>query len=93
MPSKLQEFSSTIDLILPFHSSHRQTRLREFMKMMGLSDAVLRGSWFVTSGVLLFLSVVGITILLKMGLILPYSDWFIIMLYMLLYALSMIAYR
>ena len=63
------------------------------MKMMGLSDAVLRGSWFVTSGVLLFLSVVGITILLKMGLILPYSDWFIIMLYMLLYALSMIAYR
>ena len=63
------------------------------MKMMGLSDAVLRSSWFITSGAVLLLSVVGITVLLKTGAILPYSDWLLIMLYMLLYAFSMIGYR
>ena len=63
------------------------------MKMMGLSDAVLRSSWFLTSGFLLLLSVAGITVLLKAGLILPYSNWLLIMVYMMLYAVSMIAYR
>ena len=63
------------------------------MKMMGLSDAILRLSWFITSGVILLASVIGVTILLKAGLILPYSNWFLIMSYLLLYAMSMIAYR
>lgn len=70
-----------------------QTRLREFMKMMGLSDAVLRTSWFLTSGVVLLVSIIWITILLKVGVILPFSDWLLIFFYLLLYAVSMIAYR
>ena len=63
------------------------------MKMMGLSDAVLRTSWFLTSGVILLVSVAGITLLLKVGLILVHSNWLLIALYLLLYAVSMIAYR
>lgn len=54
---------------------------------------MLRLSWFITSGALLLLSVIGITILLKAGLILPYSDWLLIFVYLMLYAVSMIAYR
>ena len=76
-----------------FLPSFLQTRLREFMKMMGLSDAVLRTSWFLTSGVILLVSVAGITLLLKVGLILVHSNWLLIALYLLLYAVSMIAYR
>ena len=86
--------NTSLPYLLPsFHFHPCQTRLREFMKMMGLSDAALRLSWFLTSGAILLLSVASITLLLKAGNILVYSNWWLVVLYLFMYAVSMIAYR
>ena len=53
----------------------------------------LRLSWFITSGAILLFSVAGVTLLLKAGGILVYSDWLLVALYLFLYAISMVAYR
>ena len=46
----------------------KELRLREVMRMMGLSDGVLRLSWFITSLVVFTISVTAISAVLKVGL-------------------------
>ena len=43
----------------------KELRLKEYMKMMGLGEGVLRASWFITAASILSVSVVIVTILLK----------------------------
>ena len=71
----------------------KEKRLKELMKMMGLSEGVLRLSWVLTSGAELAVSVVIITLLLKVGGVLPYSNWLLVLLFLALYAIVMLSYR
>ena len=70
----------------------KETRLKEFMKMMGVGEGLLRLSWFFHSLLVLFLSVVGITMILKLGGILPATNSLILLLYLTLYAVVMLSY-
>lgn len=70
----------------------KETRLKEFMKMMGVSEGLLRLSWFLHSTFILLISVIGITLLLKCGGVLPATDWLILFLFLTLYAVVMLSY-
>ncbi len=70
----------------------KESRLKEFMKMMGVSEGLLRLSWFLHSVVVLLLSVVCITVLLKALGVLPATNWFILFLFLTLYAVVMLSY-
>ena len=70
----------------------KESRLKEFMKMTGVSEGLLRLSWFLHSAMVLMLSVVGITVLLKAFGILPATNWFILFLFLTLYAVVMLSY-
>lgn len=70
----------------------KETRLKEFMKMMGVGEGLLRVSWFLHSMAVLLVSVVGITLLLKLSGILPATDGFILFLFLTLYAVVMLSY-
>lgn len=68
----------------------KEKRLKEVMKVMGLSSGVLWFSWFLES--LLFLSISSflLTLILHFGKILTYSDPFIIFIFLLCYSISVI---
>ena len=70
----------------------KETRLKEFMKMMGVGEGLLRLSWFIHSMIVLMFSVVGITLLLKLGGILPATNGFILFLFLTQYAVVMLSY-
>ena len=60
--------------------------------MMGVSEGLLRLSWFLHSVVVLLVSVVVITGLLKGVGILPATNWFILFLFLTVYAVVMLSY-
>lgn len=68
----------------------KEQRLKEVMKMMGLSNAVHWTSWFITSATTMILVVVLLTIVLKVGSILKNSNPFIILIFLLLAAVATI---
>ncbi len=70
----------------------KERRLKEFMKMMGVSEGLLRLSWFLHSMMVLLISVAGITILLKAFELLPKTHWLILFLFLTLYAVVMLSY-
>lgn len=70
----------------------KETRLKEYMKMMGVSEGLLRFSWFLYSMIIFLFSIVGITLLLKLSGILPATDGFILFLFLTLYAIAMLSY-
>ncbi|CAL8300626.1 unnamed protein product [Arctogadus glacialis] len=52
----------------------KEARLKETMRIMGLDNGVLWLSWFISSLIPLLVSAGLLTVLLKMGNLLPYSD-------------------
>lgn len=70
----------------------KETRLKEYMKMMGVGEGLLRLSWFLHSMGVLLISVVFITLLLKLSGVLPATDGFILFLFLTLYAVVMLSY-
>ena len=70
----------------------KETRLKEFMKIMGVGEGLLRVSWFLHSLAVLLFSVLGITALLKLGGLLPETNVVVLFLYLLLYAVVMLCY-
>ena len=70
----------------------KEVRLKEYMKMMGVGEGLLRLSWFLNSFFTLELSVVGIVLILRFGGILPTTDPTIMLAYLTVYALSMLSY-
>ena len=101
-------FSSSLILVLPLTMlfawlfpvamtvrsvvNEKQTRLKEFMKMMGVGEGLLRLSWFINSFGVFFVSVVGITLLLKLGGVLLFTNGLILLLYLTLYAVVLLSY-
>ena len=62
------------------------------MKIMGLSDSVHWIGWFITASVQMTVIVIILTLLLHLGHILPYSNPWIVFIFLELFALSSIAF-
>ncbi|XP_066061896.1 phospholipid-transporting ATPase ABCA7 isoform X2 [Chamaea fasciata] len=60
----------------------KETRLKETMKTMGLSNGILWLSWFLSSFIPFLLSCALLVLILKLGNILPYSDPAVIFLFL-----------
>ncbi|XP_039258702.2 phospholipid-transporting ATPase ABCA1-like isoform X1 [Styela clava] len=68
----------------------KEERLKEFMKMMGLSNGVHWLAWFINSFYLMTLSSILLIVVLRAGMILPYSNPFILLIWMLSFCLATI---
>eukprot|EP00047_Mylnosiga_fluctuans_P017551 m.62475 g.62475 ORF g.62475 m.62475 type:complete len:1711 (+) comp7137_c2_seq6:34-5166(+) len=68
----------------------KERRLKEAMKMMGLSNAVLWFSWFLKCFLFSLVTVIGITVIWKVGNLVSYSDSGVIFVFLLLFAVSTI---
>ena len=82
----------SIAMNVHFIVKEKQLRLKEFMKMMGLSNGVHWTAWFITQFIVISISIVAIVPLLKYGGLYPKSNMLIIWLYLELYAVSLIFY-
>ncbi|OQR74440.1 ATP-binding cassette sub-family A member 1-like, partial [Tropilaelaps mercedesae] len=69
----------------------KELRLKEAMKVMGLSNSVLWTAWFINSFLFMFLSSLLLTLILKFGKILEHSDPLIILLFLMCYACATIS--
>ena len=70
----------------------KETRIKEYMKMMGVGEGLLRLSWFLHSFLVLLVSVVGITLILKLSGVLLAIDGLLLFLYLTIYAMAMLSY-
>ncbi|GFS22085.1 ATP-binding cassette sub-family A member 2-like [Elysia marginata] len=70
----------------------KEQRLKEVMKMMGLNNAVHWCAWFVTTFVQMTISVIILTVLLKMGNVLPHSNTLIIFTVLEIYICAIISF-
>lgn len=70
----------------------KEQRLKEVMKMMGLNNAVHWCAWFVTTFMQMTISVIILTVLLKMGNVLPHSNTFIIFTVLEIYICAIISF-
>uniref|UniRef100_S4RFW8 ABC transporter domain-containing protein n=1 Tax=Petromyzon marinus TaxID=7757 RepID=S4RFW8_PETMA len=71
--------------------AEKEHRLKEVMKMMGLSNAVWV-AWFITGFLQLSITVAVLTVILKYGQVLMHSDIFIIWLFLTIYALATVMF-
>jgi len=75
-----------------FIVKEKELRLKEFMKMMGLSNAVHWTAWFITQLSVISISILFMAPMLKYGGLYPKSNLFLIYIYLELYAVSLIFY-
>uniref|UniRef100_A0A8D0GPA7 P-type phospholipid transporter n=1 Tax=Sphenodon punctatus TaxID=8508 RepID=A0A8D0GPA7_SPHPU len=69
----------------------KEARLKETMKIMGLSSGILWLSWFISSFVPFLISSSLLILILKLGDILPYSDPAVVFLFLSAFAVATIA--
>lgn len=69
----------------------KEARLKETMKIMGLSSATLWLSWFLSSFLPFLISASLLVLILKLGDILPYSDPAVVFLFLATFAVATIA--
>ena len=72
--------------------AEKENRLKEFMKVMGLSNTVHGMAWFLTAFVQLTFSMTVVTLMLKYSKVLLHSNAFIIWLILELYAIATITF-
>lgn len=70
----------------------KESRLRETLKMNGVSNGVLWSTWFIKQFLFLLLPVLVAAILLKYGNIFPHSHIGALLIFMLLYLLSILSF-
>lgn len=70
----------------------KEKRLKEALRMMGVSNLVIWVAWFIKSLLFLFISVIIITAAFFAGNVLTYSDNGVVFVFLLLYVSSTIAY-
>jgi ATP-binding cassette subfamily A (ABC1) protein 3 len=70
----------------------KETRIRESMLMMGLQQWVLWTTWFIKQFILLLISAIFVTILLKFGQVFPNSDFLLLLIFFILYIVSFISF-
>ena len=71
----------------------KERRLKESLKMMGVSNLTQWASWFMQYFLFLMISMIIITILLKAGGVLQNSDGTVIFVYLMLFAIVCLARR
>uniref|UniRef100_A0A674IMW1 ABC transporter domain-containing protein n=1 Tax=Terrapene triunguis TaxID=2587831 RepID=A0A674IMW1_9SAUR len=69
----------------------KEARLKETMKIMGLSSGILWLSWFISSFIPFLISSSFLVLILKLGDILPYSDPAVVFLFLAAFAVATIA--
>ncbi|XP_022649119.1 ATP-binding cassette sub-family A member 7-like isoform X2 [Varroa destructor] len=69
----------------------KELRLKEAMKVMGLSNSVLWTAWFINSFLFMFVSSLLLTLILKFGKILEHSNPVIILLFLMCFACATIS--
>lgn len=70
----------------------KEQRLKEVMKMMGLSNAVHWVAWFITSLVVMSITVTLLVIILKYGKVLYYSDPLVVWVFLMAFAVVTIVF-
>ncbi|XP_065650437.1 ATP-binding cassette sub-family A member 2 isoform X3 [Hydra vulgaris] len=81
----------TIAMVVKSIVYEKEMRLKEVMKVMGLTDSIHWTAWFITSFVSMLLSIVVLVIVLKFGKILIYSDFSLVVFVMSIFASASIA--
>uniref|UniRef100_UPI00358F4AA8 ATP-binding cassette sub-family A member 2 isoform X1 n=1 Tax=Myxine glutinosa TaxID=7769 RepID=UPI00358F4AA8 len=82
----------SVSMMVQHIVTEKEQRLKEVMKMMGLSNAVHWLAWFITGFSQLSLSVAGLTLILKYGHVLAHSNTFIIWLFLTIYAIATVTF-
>jgi len=72
--------------------AEKQYRLKESMKMMGLSNWIHWLAWFLKNFLFFLISVILLTILIKVARIFEYSHWSIVFIFLLVYSISTISF-
>ena len=68
----------TVSMLVKDIVYEKEKRLKEFMRVMGLSNATHWAAWFITSFAVMFFVVFVMALILKFGRILQYSNFFVI---------------
>lgn len=82
----------TVAMLVQSIVYEKEQRLKEVMKMMGLSNAVHWCAWFVTTFAQMTITVIILTGLLKLGNVLPHSNTLIIFLVLEVYICAIISF-
>eukprot|EP00794_Sanderia_malayensis_P017576 gene17576-19328_t len=83
-------FIYTATMIIKELVAEKQYRLKESMKMMGLSNWVHWLAWFLKNFLFLSISCILLAILLKVARIFEFTHWSVILVFLLIYAFSSI---
>lgn len=68
----------------------KEKRLKEFMRVMGLSNGIHWLAWFITSFIMMFLVLFILVLVIKCGKITPYSDFSVLIVFFCCFAISTI---
>ncbi|XP_062578503.1 ATP-binding cassette sub-family A member 7-like [Saccostrea cucullata] len=68
----------------------KENRLKEVMKIMGLSNAVHWVAWFINAFIMMFITIIFLTIIIKTGNVLEHSDWGVLLVFFTAFGISTI---
>eukprot|EP00062_Callorhinchus_milii_P022064 gi/632979492/ref/XP_007906500.1/ PREDICTED: ATP-binding cassette sub-family A member 1-like [Callorhinchus milii] len=80
----------SVAMIIKGMVHEKEARLKETMKIMGLSNGILWVSWFISSFIPFLISSAFLILILKKGSILPYSDPSVVFLFLATFAIATI---
>ncbi|XP_047128528.1 ATP-binding cassette sub-family A member 2 isoform X1 [Hydra vulgaris] len=81
----------TFSMIVKSIVHEKESKLKEVMKVMGLTDSIHWTAWFITTLICITFSAFALTFLLKFGRILSHSDVSLIIFITMIYAISIIS--
>ena len=85
-------FAVTIASAIRFQAWEKESQNEEMMQVMGMRHSVIWVVWILLSGVNVLIISAALTLVLRLGGILPYSDTELVFLLLLLYSVSCLAF-
>ena len=85
-------FAVTIASAIRFQAWEKESQNEEMMQVMGMRHSVIWVVWILLSGVNMLIISAALTLVLRLGAILPYSDTELVFLLLLLYSVSCLAF-
>ena len=85
-------FAVTIASAIRFQAWEKESQNEEMMQVMGMRHSVIWVVWILLSGVNMLIISAALTLVLRLGGILPYSDTELVFLLLLLYSVSCLAF-
>ena len=80
----------TVSMLVKDIVYEKEKRLKEFMRVMSLSNGIHWISWFITSFSIMFFIIIILCIVLKFGKILPNSDFFALLVFFICFMIATI---